>query len=169
MTAIWTQPRTWTTGEIVTAAHLNTHLRDNLEYLAQQENTALNHFTCTSSSAYSTTSSSFADVDATELAGTLTTRGGPLLIGVAGAWKSSTAGNDGCIDLTVNGTRIGHVTYGITLMQSAAASVYQPLAWSQVLILAAGTYTLKLQWRVSSGTLSLGPLSATQFYAVELL
>ena len=26
----WTAPRTWTTGEIVTAAHMNTHVRDNL-------------------------------------------------------------------------------------------------------------------------------------------
>ncbi len=26
----WTMPRTWTTGEIVTAAHLNTQVRDNL-------------------------------------------------------------------------------------------------------------------------------------------
>ena len=25
----WTAPRTWVTGEIVTAAHLNVHLRDN--------------------------------------------------------------------------------------------------------------------------------------------
>jgi len=29
----WTTPRTWTTGEVVTAALLNTHLKDNLRYL----------------------------------------------------------------------------------------------------------------------------------------
>lgn len=27
----WTSPRTWTTGEVVTAALMNTHLRDNLK------------------------------------------------------------------------------------------------------------------------------------------
>jgi hypothetical protein len=27
----WTAPRTWTTGELVTAAQLNTHVRDNLD------------------------------------------------------------------------------------------------------------------------------------------
>lgn len=27
----WTSPRTWTTGELVTAALMNTHLRDNLK------------------------------------------------------------------------------------------------------------------------------------------
>lgn len=29
----WTAPRTWVTGEIVTSALLNTHVRDNLRYL----------------------------------------------------------------------------------------------------------------------------------------
>lgn len=31
--ASWTSPRTYTTGEVVTAAMLNTHVRDNLTYL----------------------------------------------------------------------------------------------------------------------------------------
>jgi hypothetical protein len=169
MTPTWTQPRTWTTGEIVTAAQLNTHLRDNLDHLHQRQNTPLNHFACSSNSAYSTAVTSFSDVDAGALAGTLTLLGGPLLLGVAGAWKSSLAGTDVCIDVAVNGARIGHATYGLSFLQSAAANMYQPLAWSQVLALAAGTYTFKLQWRTSSGTLSLGPYSATQFYVVELL
>src|SRR5678816_3657369 len=29
----WTNPRTWIPGEFVTASMLNTHLRDNLNYL----------------------------------------------------------------------------------------------------------------------------------------
>ena len=29
----WTSPRTWVTAELVTAALLNTHVRDNLTYL----------------------------------------------------------------------------------------------------------------------------------------
>lgn len=29
----WTSPRTWVTGELVTAALLNTHVRDNISYL----------------------------------------------------------------------------------------------------------------------------------------
>lgn len=32
----WTNPRTWNTGELVTASLLNTHLRDNLNYLYQE-------------------------------------------------------------------------------------------------------------------------------------
>lgn len=29
----WTSPRTWTTGELVTASIMNAHVRDNLSYL----------------------------------------------------------------------------------------------------------------------------------------
>ena len=29
----WTTPRTWTTAEVVTASIMNTHLRDNMDYL----------------------------------------------------------------------------------------------------------------------------------------
>lgn len=29
----WTSPQTWTSGQVVTASDLNTHLRDNLSYL----------------------------------------------------------------------------------------------------------------------------------------
>lgn len=32
----WTAPRTWATAEVVTAAMLNTHVRDNLKYLKGQ-------------------------------------------------------------------------------------------------------------------------------------
>lgn len=43
----WTAPRTWTTAELVTAALLNAHLRDNLLYLYSTIGvlaiTAINH------------------------------------------------------------------------------------------------------------------------------
>ena len=35
----WTTPRTWTTGELVTAALLNSHLRDNLNVVNPTETT----------------------------------------------------------------------------------------------------------------------------------
>lgn len=37
----WTTPRTWVPGEVVTAAQLNTHLRDNLSDLDSRMNTAV--------------------------------------------------------------------------------------------------------------------------------
>lgn len=54
----WTAPRTWTTGELVTAALMNTHVRDNLSHLGGSTGASLdqdrNGFTNTS----------FADLDA---------------------------------------------------------------------------------------------------------
>lgn len=32
----WTEPRDWTTGEMITASIMNTHVRDNLDYLKSQ-------------------------------------------------------------------------------------------------------------------------------------
>ena len=29
----WTTPKTWATNEVVTAANMNTHLRDNMAFL----------------------------------------------------------------------------------------------------------------------------------------
>jgi hypothetical protein len=34
----WTAPRTWVTGEVVTASQMNTHVRDNLNALASEPN-----------------------------------------------------------------------------------------------------------------------------------
>ena len=39
----WTTPRTWTTGELVTAAQMNEQVRDNETYLKDQFNTASGH------------------------------------------------------------------------------------------------------------------------------
>ena len=38
----WTTPRTWSAGELVTATMMNTHVRDNLEYLSTLGGAAIN-------------------------------------------------------------------------------------------------------------------------------
>lgn len=165
----WTTPKTWADNELVTAALMNEQVRDNMAYLKIASDTAFNHFTCSSNTAYTTTTSgSFSDIDATNLAGSLTTTGGPVLIGVSGNWKVSGTGIDMCVDVMIDGSRIGHATYGSLLMQSSASNLYSPVSWSQIRALAAGSHTFKLQWRTSSGTLSIGPYG-THFYVVELL
>lgn len=54
----WTTPRTWTTSELVTAAIMNAHVRDNFNYLASidEANDLANSRTFTNTS--------FADLDA---------------------------------------------------------------------------------------------------------
>ena len=41
MTATYTTPRTWVAGEVVTAALMNTHVRDNSDYAIAIANAAL--------------------------------------------------------------------------------------------------------------------------------
>src|SRR5262245_46252801 len=41
---VWTTPRTWTVGELVTESMLNTHIRDNLADLDARAVTALGTF-----------------------------------------------------------------------------------------------------------------------------
>lgn len=167
MTAIWTPPRTWTTGEIVTAALLNTHLRDNLEYLKLREDTALNQFSVYSNGSFSTTSTTFVDVHATLFTANITTSGAPLLIGITGSWKSTVSTADCCLDFLVNGARLGDPTYGMMIMQAPAANAFMPFAFVQVRPLGAAAYTIKPQWRTSAGTLTAAFM--TNFFVIELI
>lgn len=54
----WTAPRTWVTGELVTAALLNTHLRDNLLHLGESAGLTVDD------TVTGFTNTSYADMDA---------------------------------------------------------------------------------------------------------
>lgn len=90
MTAIWTPPKTWSAGELVTAELLNQQLRDNLDYLKDRP-AAWKHFVVSAS----TTSSSFVLVS-TDLIMELvnpnqTGARGTFVIGISGSIKATTA------------------------------------------------------------------------------
>ena len=72
----WTTPKTWATNELVTAAMLNTHLRDNLNFLFTPNfnEVAINNF--------STTSTSYVDITGASV--NITTTGGNLFVSVVG-------------------------------------------------------------------------------------
>lgn len=64
----WTTPRTWTTGEVVTAAIMNTHVRDNLDDLDRRTTLSGN----TIATAETTTSTAYADLTTSGPAVTVT-------------------------------------------------------------------------------------------------
>jgi hypothetical protein len=170
MTAIWTPPRTWNVGELVTAGLLNTHLRDNLEYLKAQIDLPLNFAAAASASLYTTTSTSFADVDGTNLKLTLTTSGGAVLLGFSTLAKHNTAAGEARLDWQIDGARIGDTTYGVSLLQAPATNAYIPISHVHVVALSAAAHTIKLQFATSGGTLSLGGVSGgTSLWALELV
>lgn len=140
----WTTPKTWVNSEPLTADDLNTHLRDNLNALhapptaSYQLNEAAN---------YTTTSTTFVDVDATvgKLSLTITTTGGDVMIGFYG--YAAATGNTGFFDVEMDGTRIGG--------DDGLAVFYISIATTSFVILktgvSAGSHTFKLQWKVASG------------------
>lgn len=85
----WTTPKTWA-AEPLTSSDLNTYVRDNQNHLKNRLDNNAEH-TANEGSDYTTTSTSFVDVDATNFSHTITTNGGAVLIGFAGSGQLSTA------------------------------------------------------------------------------
>ncbi|MCC6612886.1 MAG: hypothetical protein IT320_05360 [Anaerolineae bacterium] len=156
----WTTPKTWLAGSPLLAADLNTHLRDNLNALKapptanQQVNEA---------SDYSTTSGSFVDVDTTDLALTITTTGGDVMIGFAGALKAP-SNNGANLDVLLDGVRIGGDD-GITSVTNDYDGTYTERVNNASFVylkrsLGAGSHTFKLQWKSVSGNTVTMPAGA---------
>lgn len=71
----WTAPKTWTDGSVLTAAELNEQLRDNLNFLKAPDNDIK-----VSVAEYSTTSTTFVDIDNTNLSASITTSAGAAVL-----------------------------------------------------------------------------------------
>lgn len=127
---------------------------------------------------YTTTSTSFVDVDSTNMSLTITTGARRVLVGFTGNIKSSVASGGTSelaeIDLLVDGSTVGGSTDGILglwLPSTAARFTNFSFTWMTD-VLSAGSHTFKLQWRRSlgSGTLSLAGTSTgpvAQFWVAE--
>lgn len=133
----WTTPRTWANGELVTDALLNTHLRDNLIELKTPPTTVISNTT-----AYSTTSTSFVDINAA-LEASIVTGGGRLQIVVGIVFSSG-----GLFRLLLNGSPLSIITPA-----SGSSTQAGGVTWTGVL--AAGTHVIKPQWSIASGTLTM--------------
>lgn len=163
----WTSPATWSVGQLVTAADLNTQLRDNLLAL---KNPPTAHYKLNESANYTTNSTVFVDVDATKLALTIVTSGGDVLVGFAGSLLGTSRAY---LDVAVDGVAFGGDD-GIMLVQNTGASVGASFV---ILVtgLAAGSHTFKLQYKVDSGSATLYAGAGTtshdlhpQFWAREV-
>lgn len=145
----YTSPRTWVAGETVTAALLNTHLRDNLIALKDPPTDSYN---VNEASDYNTTSTTFVDIDATDLALTITTTGGDVLVGFSGSIEENTGALEFVyLDVAVDGTRRGGDD-GILMIGNTVSTEPQVMSFVYLVTgLSAGSHTFKLQWKVSAG------------------
>lgn len=143
----WTSPRTWTPGEIVTASLLNTHLRDNLNALLSGRPLAFSVRTGTAD--YSTASTSFVEVDSTNLALTLTLTGTRAIVYATAMISGSQSANIAYVDWSVDGGARAGGTNG--LAQHALGTTganFQTLTMLGVFSgLSPGTHTFRLVYR----------------------
>lgn len=100
---------------------------------------------------YTTSSTTFADIDGTNLAFTFTTKARRVLIGMMGSVTVNNVAGEVSFDVTVDGVRQGH-DFGIVYMQMAVVGEYMNASFSYLTdLLSAGSHTFKLQWRVGNG------------------
>ncbi len=167
----WTTMRSLATGDLVTEADMEA-LRGNIEYLLDPSHQRILR---TAASSYLTTSTTFVDVDSTNLSLSLTTHGGPVLVIFSGCVYGSVTSVRAYLDVAIDGTR--HAGTPLGLLQfgglGTAPADGRPAAFSLLVNgLEAGTHTFVLQWAASSsGTIYL--LAQTfynpiQFAAIEL-
>ncbi len=147
----WTAPKTWEDNELVTADLLNTHLRDNLDALKSPPTA---HFEANEASDYTTTSTSFVDVDGT--AGkfnlTITPSGSEVMVGFQGCVDNS-GGNGISFDVDVDGGRVGGDD-GIARVRGSSAADMHMVSFTRLVtsLEARVPHTFKLQWKVGAST-----------------
>lgn len=149
----WTTPKTWA-NETLTAADMNTHIRDNLDYLKTTldgiSGQGSAQYLADEASDYTTTSSTFVDVDATNFAHTITTKGGDVLIGFVGVVH--TGGNRVFFDVDIDGSLFadddGIIVHDVSSSEHVSFVV-------MVTGLSAASHTFKLQWKRNAGTSTL--------------
>jgi hypothetical protein len=172
----WVTSRTWSAGELVTASIMNAHVRDQLNAL---KTPAGGYAFVNEGTDYSTSSTSFADIDATDLALTFVTGGGDVLLGFTAAIASSGASAKNYFDIyeSVANTRIGGDD-GLTIITTANVTATNGTLVSftvRIPSLSAASHTFKVQWKVSGGTVTMFAGAATanldihpNFWALEL-
>jgi hypothetical protein len=147
----YTTPKTWSNEPLV-VSDLNTHLRDNLDAIKDPPSA---NYELNESADYTTTSTSFADIDATEgkLQLTITTNGGDVMVHFHGSFNAN--GNVRVyLDIDVDGTRNGGDD-GI-VFNFIELNARQAISFTRLITgLSDGSHTFKLQWKVSANTATL--------------
>jgi hypothetical protein len=168
----WTTPATFTSGQVVSAADLNAQVRDNMAYLLSRPAQMIQR---TQASSYTTTSTTFTNVDGTNLIINLTTSGSRVLLGFNGIFLSGVNNQRTFYDVTIDGVRFNSVSnLGIVNTRPQTAGEYEHVAFQVISApLTPGSHTYRLQWRCdfNSTAATLYATTATApviFYAVEV-
>jgi hypothetical protein len=150
----YTTLATVSAGETIASATWGNIVKQDIEYfLARPNNSILRD----NAASYSTTSTSFVDVDATNLKHTISLASTKVLIGLSAAATIDALGWV-AFDIDVDGTRFANAgTNGIAAFDIGGSASYPKNCSFTVLItgLATGSHTFKLKWRVNASTARL--------------
>ncbi|NBW19049.1 MAG: hypothetical protein EBR82_64845 [Caulobacteraceae bacterium] len=139
MPAIWTAPRDWKAGEIVTPALMNAHVRDNISWLK----TPTSGFKLVSSD-IATTSTSFVDITGASVS--ITTNGGNVLCMFTACYTASTS-----LTLQIRFTQDGSPTVQLAQLTNPTTTG-QMLSCFWLLQPAAGAHTFTVQHKAAIET-----------------
>ncbi len=173
---VWTAPRTWVTAETVTAALMNTHIRDNLLVTAPGIATAAGKMIVTSGTNLIVERTPAQDVDAGSGTGTNTsyltlanltggtpfggevevaaTTGTDAIVFIGASVASSTAGAITRLSYSVSGaTTIGaNNDFALSFESPFTGDHLQAATFHMVTTLTGGSNTFTLEGLVSAGT-----------------
>lgn len=150
MTAIWTQPRTWSVGELTTAALMNQHLRDNLDFLKGPPESSVDV-----GASVVLNSTSYADI-LTAPAISLSANNVRILVGFYGFASCSAAilASNLVFDITEDGTSIlgGN---GLQLSSIGSGGFFNVSHVVKSVRATGGAHTYKLRGKISVGTATI--------------
>ncbi len=156
----WRGLHTWSPGEIPTAADFNSYLNDNLDYLLNPNKVDIVQNTGT----YTATSTTLVNIDPS-LVTSITTNGGPLLVGFSGLVYATTTA-EVIIAVALDGVQ--------TVLATATNGVNDARAYMHGLVMltpAAGAHSIALQWRCTTSValnFNKAGVMPLRFWAVEI-
>lgn len=159
----WTAPNTAVTGAPISASEYNTYVRDNLTFVHSGK--ARSQIIREGVANYTTSSTSFAAVDTTNLRITLTVSTGRVRIRATGMLQhSDTASGAGsllggtmCIDIQKDAaTRAGGTNGLWKILQTNNGTALHPFAVeAEFTGLSVGSHTFDLMWKTSGATATM--------------
>lgn len=149
----WTNPRTWVTGEVVTAAQMNAHVRDNEIDLDARTSKS----SALVSASETTTSTTYTDLTTSGPTVTLNT-GTKVVVAIRCNLVNNGAGQYSLASIAVSGATTIAASDGDSVYLKAAVANGEMGASSIVVFdnLTPGSNTFTMKYRVTAGTGTFG-------------
>jgi hypothetical protein len=164
----WTTPQTWVAATVVSAAQLNEQLRDNLNYLLSRPHQRIIR---TAAADYTTTSTTFVDIDSTNLSITLAVSGSAVMVGFSGMAQFVNVGSHPVFDFTVDGVRYTTTSSGLVGYEGTSGAFVGTVTYTALVVgLTVGTHVFRPVWRnATTGTVTLRAVNnPVCFWAIEV-